>query len=313
MSESIKELLQGIAVLEPSAAHGLQVFGLRREPSPAPLEYLTLDEALEKKLAEVTEVSEGGSVPVLKVVNRANAMLFLLAGEQLIGAKQNRVLNASIMVAANTELPVPVSCVEQGRWSYRTKHFGTSGTATHHGLRKMMHKETMASLAHTGEFDANQGAVWREVSRKLASHGSQSASAALEQVYMDHQKDLASLLKQLSVPEGCVGAVFAFGGRIAGLEMFDQPKTLARLWSKLIRSYAIDALEANQPDKAVSQKDVEKWLNAAKKLKAKSYKSPGLGDDIRVEGKEMTGATLVVEKQPVHVELFADAPMPGKA
>ena len=64
MSESIKELLQGIAVLEPSAAHGLQVFGLRREPNPAPLEYLTLDEALEMKLAEVTEVSEGGSVPV---------------------------------------------------------------------------------------------------------------------------------------------------------------------------------------------------------------------------------------------------------
>ena len=40
-------------------------------------------------------------------------------GEQLAGGKQNRVLNASILVPAKSELPIPVTCVERGRWALR--------------------------------------------------------------------------------------------------------------------------------------------------------------------------------------------------
>jgi hypothetical protein len=40
-------------------------------------------------------------------------------GEQLVGAKQNRILNMTVLVAAETEVTIPVSCVERGRWGYR--------------------------------------------------------------------------------------------------------------------------------------------------------------------------------------------------
>jgi hypothetical protein len=63
------------------------------------------------------EVSRGGSVPELKVVNKSDRMLLILDGEGLVGAKQNRIVNTTILIAGNTTTVIPVSCVEQGRWS----------------------------------------------------------------------------------------------------------------------------------------------------------------------------------------------------
>jgi len=62
------------------------------------LDYLLLDEALSENLIEVVEVSEGGSVPELKVVNKAARMVLILDGEELVGAKQNRIVNTTILV-----------------------------------------------------------------------------------------------------------------------------------------------------------------------------------------------------------------------
>jgi hypothetical protein len=53
-----------------------------------------------------------------------------MSGEQLLGAKQNRVLNISIMVASKSDLPIPVSGVEAGRWRYQSRKFASSGTAS---------------------------------------------------------------------------------------------------------------------------------------------------------------------------------------
>jgi len=53
-----------------------------------------------------------------------------MSGEQLLGAKQNRVLNISIMVASNSDLPIRVSCAEAGRWRYQSRKFASSGTAS---------------------------------------------------------------------------------------------------------------------------------------------------------------------------------------
>src|SRR2546422_5371552 len=124
MSGNLMRLLLSMQVSEPSEAEGLQVFGLRW-PHPKEIDYITLDDALAAQTLEVTEISAAGSVPELKVLNRGDRKVFLMAGEHLIGAKQNRVLNASIMAAARSELLIPVSCVEAGRWSSQSAKFSS--------------------------------------------------------------------------------------------------------------------------------------------------------------------------------------------
>jgi hypothetical protein len=306
MPQQLTRLLQSVRVTDQQDAGGLQAFGLRWENGDT-LKYTTLDDALAATTLEVTEVNEGGSVPVLKVVNKGDTLVFLMAGEQLIGAKQNRVLNASIMVAAQSELPIPVSCVEAGRWHYRSRHFSSSGTSSHALLRKMMSSHAHEGYRAHGTPSSKQGEVWNEVSRKLGSLGSHSDSAALDKTYEDHRQRLDDVLGQLRVPADCSGVVFAFEGKIAGADLFDKPATLAKLWPKLVRSHALDVLEVAEAKAApMTAEAVQQWLRSAAAAKAEPFKSPGLGDDVRLQGDTVVGAGLVVEDHPVHVELFVN-------
>jgi hypothetical protein len=304
MPHPLTDLFETVHVAAPQEVAGLQVFGLRRDGN-TPLTYVTLDDALAAGTLQVTEVNESGSVPTLHVRNTADTMVFLMAGEQLVGAKQNRVLNASIMVDVRTELPIPVSCVEAGRWRYHSRHFASGGTSSHSYLRHLMSKQVTASYKTRREPQSDQGEVWNEVARKLGKMGSASPSSALAQAYADYETRLGDILDQLRVPEGCCGAVFVLGGRIAGVDLFDRPETLTKLWPKLVRAYAIDALEVPASAEApLAAEAVSGWLRAAASAKFEPFKSPGLGHDVRVEGDHLVGAGLVVHEQPVHVELF---------
>jgi hypothetical protein len=308
MSHPLSDFLAPVQVTAPQEAAGLQVFGLRREAGTA-LDYTTLDDALAARTLEITEVNESGSVPTLRVRNSADTLVFLMAGEQLVGAKQNRVLNASLMIDARTDLPIPVSCVEAGRWGYRSRHFSSGGTSSHGHLRHKMSRQVTASYRSSGRPASDQAAVWSEVARKLDTMGSSSPSSALHQAYEDHTRRLGDVLGRLQVPEDCCGVAFAIGGRLAGADLFDRPQTLCKLWPKLVRAFAIDALEGAAPVEApLTAEAVHEWLLSAAAAKAEPFKSPGLGDDVRLEGPNLVGAGLVVREQPVHVELFAEQP-----
>ena len=68
------------------------------------LEYLLLDEALSEGAMEVVEVDKDGSVPDLKVINKSPRMVLILDGEELIGAKQNRIVNTTILIQGNSTM-----------------------------------------------------------------------------------------------------------------------------------------------------------------------------------------------------------------
>ena len=112
--------------------------------------YLELEEALKQNLVEITEVSEQGSVPNLQVTNKSLSDVLILDGEELIGAKQNRVVNTTIVVPAASSVTTPVSCVEQGRWRYNSKSFSTSDSFLYPSLRMQKHVDVTASLRRLG-------------------------------------------------------------------------------------------------------------------------------------------------------------------
>ncbi|MBA2258397.1 MAG: hypothetical protein H0W18_05850, partial [Acidobacteria bacterium] len=94
MKNSIAHALSSITLGDPVRFENLTMLpllgtpGVEREPF-----YLTLDEALAQGWTEITKVSEQGSVPELRVSNKGAKPVFILDGEELLGAKQNRVVN----------------------------------------------------------------------------------------------------------------------------------------------------------------------------------------------------------------------------
>lgn len=309
--QALHRLFEEAVITEPLQAEGLQVFGIRWDPG-SQLDYLTIDQALAGGRFEIKEVSEAGSVPTLLVNNETGGLVLLMAGEHLVGAKQDRVANASIMIATGSGLRVPVSCVEQGRWGYRSHRFSSSGSSSHGHLRKMMLFQATEGYRLSGRPTTSQHEVWSEVRRKLGKLGSLSPSSALHQAYRDHEGSLRKMLEPVRVPPDCNGVVFAFGGRIAGADIFDKPSVLQRLLPKIVRAYALDALEEEQ-DGQVDVASVESWFRSAPSAGFERYDSPGLGDDVRFESPELIGAALLVEECPVHVELFPnDRKDPGR-
>jgi hypothetical protein len=182
---------------------------------------------------------------------------------------------------------------------------------SHGMLRKMMSKQTHLGHRSGGTPTADQMAVWNEVARKLSAMGSASPSGAIEQVYEDYAARLNDLGSRLQPPEGCHGVLFAVAGQIEGADLFDQPTTLAKLWTKLVRGYALDAMEIGKREvPPITTEDGLRWIQAAAGAETDSYPSPGIGRDVRLETTALSGSALVVDEQAVHLELFAQSPTP---
>jgi tetratricopeptide (TPR) repeat protein len=299
---TLRRLLGSIQIEEPLIEGDCQIFGIHWEPGDA-LSYRTLDDAMSEKGIEVMEVSDSGSVPTVRVVNHTPARVFVMAGESLVGAKQNRVLNASILLEAGADLHLPVSCVERGRWSYRTPRFESHQRSSHYALRHMMSRHSYDAYRTRGTPGSDQQEVWAEVERVLDHHGTKSPSRALHDAYEQAGERLDKVTESLRPREHWSGAAFAFGGTIVGLDLFDKPKTLETLWPMLIRAYALE-VPKRPASPGVSREHVEDWVRGAADSVMDAFRSPGLGIDLRLESNRHVGAVLVVDGSPVHLEMF---------
>ncbi|HIJ35860.1 MAG TPA: hypothetical protein HPP59_01105 [Deltaproteobacteria bacterium] len=159
MDTVIKDYLEQLKVGRKQFYKNLAIYPLLSTYASG-LEYLLLDEALRQDLMEVAEVSSHGSVPELKVVNKSPRMILILDGEELVGAKQNRIVNTTILVQGNTTIVIPVSCVEHGRWSYDSPRFHSQERMMSSNLRAMKSEQVSYSIRSSGEFRSDQGAIW---------------------------------------------------------------------------------------------------------------------------------------------------------
>lgn len=298
----LAKFLQQVQIGSPQAHGNLSIYPLRT-PNGHQRGYRILDEALKTGEIEVKEVNESGSVPSLSVHNTGMLPVLLIVGEELVGAKQNRVLNTSLLVPAQSELQIPVSCVERGRWSYRSQRFSSEQTTSHFYLRKVQTENVTASLRAKSEYDADQRAVWGEIDRKMAMHDSSSNTSALHDIYMEQDSYLNEYLETFGVPEA-EGVLITINNEVAGVDLFDHHETLQLLWDKLLRGYALDAVERKSMSPVETQKDVQAFITSTQDALEEVYESVGLGQDVRLSNDIVAGSSLFWQERPVHISLF---------
>ena len=97
METIIKDYLEQVKVGRKQSFKNLAVYPLL-STYDVPLDYLILDEAISGNVLDVVEVDKEGSVLDLKVKNNSARMILILDGEELVGAKQNRIVNTTILV-----------------------------------------------------------------------------------------------------------------------------------------------------------------------------------------------------------------------
>ena len=275
----------------------------------APVDFLTLDNALATGALSVTEVTEGGSVAELKVNNKSDQKILLLDGEELVGAKQNRVLNTTILIAPNSETIIPVSCVEQGRWSYRSKHFGSRSRSMSANLRKRQSETVTMNLREGREFRSNQGVVWDEIEKKYDRMATRpSPTMAMADLYESHKDATEAYLCAFRPVFNQVGIIVFIDGTVAGIEILNKFQSFREIHSKLVNSYVMDALETTnleiKPNHQSLRAKASKLLEAVHQVTIEERQSVALGNDLRLQSERCMGSGLEFEGQIIQLSIF---------
>lgn len=280
------------------------------------LDYCLLDEALEADEIEVSEVSLRGAVPEIRVTNKGARMVLMVDGEELAGAKQNRILNTTILVAPHSTLVVPVSCVEQGRWDDGDVAFRSSERMLCADLRARKARQVHDSVRISQEFRSNQGEIWQEIASKASRMQAVSPSMAMSHLYEKVSDRLEAFAVHFDVAEGQVGAVFAINGGIVGLDGFGKPRTFFRMFRKLLESCALDAMDQEGRGRGREDlrarpfgiEDLERFLGIPARWPWETRPSVGLGTDCRLDVEGLVGSALVYEGRVLHTALFVLPP-----
>jgi hypothetical protein len=304
MNAFLAQYLSGITLGEPQQAGNLAVFPLFAPDTPG-LEYLTLTEALPKSLVTIAEISEGGSVPNIKVTNQADSPLLLFDGEELIGCKQNRILNTSILLRPKSEAFVPVSCTEAGRWQRKSPAFNHSGHVSPHKLRMTKAQGITESLKQSKGHTSDQHAVWKEVSAMAVACAVHSPTSAMDDVFAAKAAYLEAFVHAIKLLPGQKGLLVLINGEVAGLDVLSLNRAYELMHPLLVKAYAMDALvdRAATPvgycgDRAAS------FLAEARTCGEKIYETVGWGADHRFDGQKLAGSALVAAGNIIHLNLY---------
>ncbi|HWO21576.1 MAG TPA: DUF6569 family protein [Kofleriaceae bacterium] len=233
---------------------------------------LVLDEAMTSGKVKIAE-NDRESVNNLTMINSSEQPVFVLAGEVIIGGKQDRIIGANTVIPAKTTLSVPVYCVEHGRWDNSSRVFSTANALAHGKLRGK------------ASFEA-QGDVWKEVAetnakRKTANATDTYRTVAKQQsdgTLKDWQQKVDAALAKVPAADRArmIGYVIALNGQVATVDIFQSPALFKKLEPKLLRSYVTEAVSvpAQKDAKAPTPAAVKSFMaDADKAAEQRSYET----------------------------------------
>lgn len=307
MNTIVREMISSIELSAPQSHGGVTVFPIRVYSEPMP-EYLPLGEALQRELLKIMEVDESGSVPELRVENLADSPVLILDGEELKGAKQNRVINTTVLLQKRSDTIIPVSCTEQGRWDYIAPNFEDSEIVMSRVARSRKSRSVSESLRSSRGHRSDQAGVWDEVGRLGERLGSRSRTSAMRDGYLQRAAELDAWLTRFPCHADQTGFVVLAEGNAIGAELLPNPRAYRQAHAKLLKSYLIDLLgEWLDEEVSAEESGARAFLDGLPSLKETAFPSVGHGVDLRYEREDVCGSALVYADALIHAAFFVES------
>lgn len=241
----------------------------------------------------VLQYNSRASVNQLVLINRSKRPLLLLAGELVSGGKQDRIIGKDRIVPVGSEpLPLDVFCVEHGRWTGASSQFGEAKVIVHPSVREQaavaQNQNEVWNAVRSGTLAAPKAAPSEAAGRPTAPPpppaalsaeiiGDTIATSAPTQSYAkiyEHSRTGASVdefVEELRrrfdratlglKGERVVGVVVAYGGDVAWSDIFASGELFEHYWSKLLRSYAVEALARPNYRETAAITDAREFLH----------------------------------------------------
>jgi hypothetical protein len=235
----------------------------------------------------VPQYNSGASVNQLVLINRSKRPLLLLAGELVSGGKQDRIIGKDRIVPVGSEpLPLDVFCVEHGRWTGASSQFIASKTIVHPSVREQaavaqdqkevwdaVRSGTLAKAAPRAP-GGNAGARAPHITTDTiqATIDGAAPTQAYARIYEGGRvgASVDGFVEELKrrfdratsglKGERVVGIVVAYGGEVAWSDIFASGELFEHYWSKLLRSYAVEAMARPGYRETVAATDAREFL-----------------------------------------------------
>lgn len=266
----------------PYTEGNLTIFLIHGKDAIPDQKYLTLEEALQQKKAVVHETKNVNEVSVENLSGDAD--LYLEAGDIIKGGQQDRVISMDLIVKPKSgKVPLPCFCVEAGRWTKR-------GTEDATAFASSPGKAASKGVQLAAQLQRDQSGVWKEVaksqgalSRNVGRPVQAAASPSSLQLSQEDKKLLEMVeryVKELGkTPEKekeVIGYAAAINGKVENFDVYGSSALFAKLWPRLLRASAIEAVAALPKDKKQFEPGtavaVAKMLEEADKGKKKEEK-----------------------------------------
>jgi hypothetical protein len=299
-TDALAVLADGMRLGSPERIGGAWAFPLYLK-EPGTREYLTLAGAGEEGLVEVNEL-ESAEVNAVELVWETQRPLFILAGQMIRGAKQDRVFARDLLVSGRGRGPMPVYCVEAGRW--------TSGPTGFEPAKAVVGNEVRGAV----NCQADQGVVWSKVSEVQGSVGRSSETSAYRVVLEDEEvsgvaEELGEVFAKFA-GEGACGVLLFGGGYVLGLDVFDGAALFGALAGELGAAYATQAAALEEPGHPEPGKFVKEFVEELGGLATFAYPggAVGEGEFVVVNDGRLSGGFLEDDGGVVHLMLTQSPP-----
>ncbi len=306
-----------------------------------PRDYLTLKRGIRAGFVEITEC-EVSTVGTVLARNNASIPLVLIDGDEIVGAKQNRIMNRSLIIPPKTTMSVSVSCTEQGRWHYgrpginyrpindysnesgfdmndesydvnQDEHFNEYRNFDCSDFAADFSTRSNKSRALFEDRDC-QSTVWNSINELENKTSYKSRTSALNDNYVHHRVKHNEYLRHFRIEYGQSGAIFIINGQIKGFELFPNPSIYQDYHEKILRSYIMEAV-ANLNSKSYDGifysprglfDEIKDFLRELSFSDIRHSKNEGIGRHLKFSNSFGHGALLFDGNDLVHITYFND-------
>jgi len=268
--------------------------------------FLTAAPAIDSGALEIRELRSEGAVNTLMAINHSAHYYLLTDMDLLKGAKQNRVVNTSVLIEPHSKQEVNVSCVERSRWSYNSPTFSAAPRILDTKMRAA--KADSLKKDKKGMTAETQSKIWGLINEEMVSNNIINETEDYTSILESKSKEQEPEFKFLPGKK-CNGLAVFEGKKLVSFDIFGNRKAY-QYYFDLLAGNAINMVQLDAATEAIEKAEAFYRLDDYLDLFESELEPPvdsrnGNVGMLRWSGaQQYSGFELSFESQLVHLAGF---------
>ncbi len=243
-----------------------------------------------KRQVEATEIDENGVVNKIKVRNNSSNLLILHDGEIIVGAKQNRTIDKTVILKPKETRNVDVLCVEKGRWSFRNQEFSQHNSKLSPEIR--FSKETVTNYN-------KQNTVWNEIDKMYEENNQYSNTSDFCEFKKEENSKLGLEEIKSKIFNDRYNGILVTNNKIRFIEIFYNSKIYEDQITK-----SINTLFINNKNENNQQIEIDKYFFRLKDSNWFKEENESSLETAYLSNYQGKGRLIFFNKQILHLIFF---------